>query len=264
MRELVYLSEAKLTQFVRQKKRKRLTGRIKLEGEVRIPGAGSIKAAAPDGAIDKTPDLEEVVLELEVSPRSAGWYTNPQAQPGQWVEFEAALNHTVLPAADGSVAVFTDANTLESADSPRLLLHGSPIHLRGVVAPANMATVTRQFGLAHGSGFDFTLAALSELFNVLEGDKLSSPMGSSLPQRRHSFGVDMAITDFRRGDGEFMWGLLDALERAVFTYNTAAWMSGWARITCVLDDPYGDEQRRLLVATPLYVQYATPPDSNQA
>jgi hypothetical protein len=262
LRELLYLSDAKLTQFVMQK-RKGLANRVKLEGEVKIPGIGGLKAAAPDKSSSGAVDLDTVVAELEVSSRSAGWYTNPDATVGQWVEFELPLNQAVLPAADGSVVIFVDEAVSESVNSPRLLLHGSPEHLRGVVSEANMARVISSYGMAYGSRFEYTLVALAELFSTLDDAGFPSQANASPGQRRHSFGVGHAIRDFNRGEGDFMWGLLETLEDVAFVRNAATWMSGWARITCILKGRDASANRRLITATPLYVQYAVPFDSEQ-
>ncbi|MFG2084490.1 SAVMC3_10250 family protein [Micromonospora tulbaghiae] len=262
MRELIYLSEAKLAQFVSQK-RKSLANRVKLEGEVKIPGIGGLKAAAPDKSSNSGVDLDVVVAELEVSPRSAGWYTNADAKVGQWVEFELPLNQAVLPAADGAVAVFVDEAVRESVNSPRLLLHGSPEHLLGVVSEANMARVVRSYGMAYGSRFEYTLTVLAELFGTLEEAGLPLQGNADSGQQRHSFEVEHAIRGFNRGEGELLWGLLEALEDVAFARNTATWMSGWARITCILPGPRADKSRRLITATPLYVQYATPLETEQ-
>lgn len=98
MRELVYLSVAKLKQFLPE-----LRSRLKFT--LKTPFAGVDIDPTPDATKSQLQHLAKVVAQIE---RSAGWFTDPEVVPGQWVAFEAPLNYVILPNEYGHILIFVD------------------------------------------------------------------------------------------------------------------------------------------------------------
>ncbi|GAA5151366.1 SAVMC3_10250 family protein [Amycolatopsis dongchuanensis] len=118
MRDLVYLSQAKLTQL-----RPTLGGRGRwsrdVDAEVKTP-LGGLKVGR--AAQPPEPHVEAVVARLEAAEPGPLWYPDPAVRPGRWVHFEAELSYAEV----SDSVVF-----LAAGESPRLLLHGSAEHLVG-------------------------------------------------------------------------------------------------------------------------------------
>lgn len=142
MRELIYLSERKLRQFVLGRPR-RWRNRAQVEAEIKFPGIGGVKVgpAVPDRDAKVIPDLEKVISALESSDRAARWFADDDLQPGQWVHFEAPLTYSLL--SDGMryrAVVFIDRDEpttgYPTGGTTRLLMHGSAEHLLGTVNPS--------------------------------------------------------------------------------------------------------------------------------
>lgn len=88
MRELVYLSEAKLSQFLPEKPPwwSRLGRNAKLEVSAPVGKAGldiGEPATKPTEA-----RLAAVIAEIE---KSAKWFDDPVVRPGEWVHFELSI-----------------------------------------------------------------------------------------------------------------------------------------------------------------------------
>jgi uncharacterized protein DUF7019 len=107
VRELVYLSEAKLKQFVAGRPG-RLRGRAQVEGELKVPGIGALRASsmAPDKNVGVVAELEKVTSALEKSDRAATWFADNDVQPGQWVHFDLPLCYTTIADRGARVVVF--------------------------------------------------------------------------------------------------------------------------------------------------------------
>jgi hypothetical protein len=114
VRELIYLSEAKLAQF-RQEPRKWPRLRVR---EIGVPGVGQvgIEAAADSHLDDVIEHLEEI----------AKWYGADGLVPGEWVQFEASLNYSVQELKNLPPVVFFFADELGER---QLIMHGSPEHV---------------------------------------------------------------------------------------------------------------------------------------
>jgi hypothetical protein len=137
MREFLYLSDAKLDQFIPAKKS---WGNwfSRVEGEVKVPFF-SAKIGAPSAETGGNHDhLYRVIDEIESFAR---WYQEDNLRPGDWIAFECNLSSHVVRldpeindlrrfAAFPPIALFVEhsdhANSLR-----RLILHGSPHHLLG-------------------------------------------------------------------------------------------------------------------------------------
>lgn len=130
VREIVYLSESKLRQFVPAPRR--------------VPRTGALRVTTPLGGIDmdapaasaeqgQLRHLRDVSKHVELM---ADWYAQPDLRPGQWVQFEAPLRCVTLGGAHQELVLFVDpagrGRTGSVADEDcRLLMHGSVRHLRG-------------------------------------------------------------------------------------------------------------------------------------
>ena len=116
MRELIYLSDAKLRQFHPER-----GPRLRVR-EIGVPGIGQVGIDQPAGA-----HLDAVVEHLSGIAR---WYTEDDLATGDWVQFETALGYTVTGTDRLPVLLFA-----EPPGEPRLVLHGSPHHLVGGALP---------------------------------------------------------------------------------------------------------------------------------
>lgn len=222
MRELIYLSTVKLRQF-RPDRPAGWRRRVR-EFEGKAPmNLGGIRFSLTDEAV--TADLERVLRYLHVhSAKPPRWYTEDGLEPGQWVQFEARMNHEVVgPAAEPgtTVLVFWEV----PGDAPvRLLLHGSPKHLVSATQtdePSPYSTLSRAPGFLR-------------VFTDLEKDGSPGPRPSLA-----------RVTS-----------LLAELD--TFPAETAHPVSGVARVTVVLRP--GDDAT-IVVASPLYVEYGQGRDS---
>ncbi|MFF3062174.1 SAVMC3_10250 family protein [Streptomyces sp. NPDC057909] len=98
MRELVYLSDRKLGQFVPESRRRWIGRRLTAFRATTPVGGLELEAAADsDSERQKQKHLALVISRIE---EQALWFQDPAARAGRWVYFEAPLNVvvTVLPA----------------------------------------------------------------------------------------------------------------------------------------------------------------------
>lgn len=254
MRELVYLSDRKLEQFLPTLRS--LWPRPKFG--IKTPVVEIAVEPGQDAERGKLKQLARVIAHIE---RSARWFAAPEAGPGQWVHFEAPLNYLVL---DGGpvpgMTLFVDRAT-PSADYPtagatRLVLHCSGSHLRIEDRPRKIATPTGQevaipdpsAAYASGSGV-FTANTINLLLSTLRSQPAPSD-GDVIPPRS--------------GTKQHLPGATAELLRAIdgrVHPETAAWMAGYARITANFTSQANGNARpvRYVIASPLYIEYASPP-----
>lgn len=219
MRELVYLSEAKLRAFRPAPGRRRRAG---LRGEIGVAGLANVGVDLPASVPPDGPTLDEVLDHLTGTPGMLRWYEEENLRPGQWIQFEARLDQIVLELAQPrpvQIALFAEPG---SADGTRLLLHGSPEHLTaaGVSVPPDR-DLNRQPSTAH---------AVRALFAQLD----ESPDG------------DEPLRQFHRRGLAALFRHLDAR----LDPRSAALLSGHARVTVAAGD-FG-----AVVASPLCVEFA--------
>lgn len=237
MRELIYLSEHKLQQFMTNKSPS-WRGRVRVEGDIKIPGIGGVKVGPADPAQDKHTgsDLEKVIKSLESSGRAAGWFADEESQPGQWVYFEAPLSYMVI----GGSVIFLDlgkpTDSYPTGGVVRLMLHGSRIHLTGStsVQEIPMRAIGRSRFYAMMRDLDRYLTAEEE---ELDASTTPATEGESLSYK--------------------LYRIITILDRSMELDHTAAWMAGYARITAILPSTPGIG---LVIATPLYVEYIAEPN----
>jgi hypothetical protein len=243
VRELIYLSDRKLAQFLPSLRQLQRWPRI----AVRTPVVDASWEPAADDRKERQRQLARVVAQIEMT---ASWFSDPVATPGQWIQFEAPLN-CLVPERNRGLLFLLDrpAPTPDypSGGALRLLLHGSAAHLAATVHPAPVATPTTEvevdFGPDMSGPAPFTVDTVGVLLSLLGAQ--SSP----------------ATDRHQAPDGPVLRHLPDAVAALVAAMDarvypeTAAWMTGYARVTVTLDTP-----TRYVIATPLYVEYTTPPN----
>lgn len=254
MRELVYLSESKLAQFLPGPR-----GGWHVKGSVTTP-VGSVDVdpvRGPDA--ERARRLERVIEQVA---RDARWYTDDGLWPGQWIQFEAPLNYGVLDDKYfGQMVVFLDSGSpapnYPAGGTVRLLLHGSGSNLAGAprsVPVADQVEEFRRYSWAGGggqSGFGMSqrpdgYLALAQNVEMLvatmtHAEETPKPRGTPRSAR-----PDLAAATRR---------LIEAFETRMYP-ETAAWMAGYARVTVALREG----ATRYVVASPLNVEHTDPPE----
>ncbi|MEK8108250.1 SAVMC3_10250 family protein [Micromonospora sp. M12] len=245
MRELLYLSHRKLRQFDLGTSRWRRLG-ARLTGEIKLPGFGGVTVGNnnSDGTMSDEPELEAVIAALDNSDRAAQWFTE-DVGPGQWVQFEAPMSYALT---DRGGVVFLDLGEAvpgyPTGGEVRLLLHGSRRH---VVRdePAVQVVTDRQIDTVMGFSAGNPHRLLSRL--LLDLTTADEPLGQN---------ASMAVARVEHKMPGVYARLFQVMDHQLDLPHTAAWMSGYARITAV---PPRVNGKKVVVATPLYVEYGSPP-----
>jgi len=264
MRELVYLSEGKLRQFTSRRLRRKLRDGD-VEGEIKTPIGGLRIGHKPSGGrLDAFDFLERVIAELERSDRAPKWFEDDSVEPGQWVHFEARLRYWIMPEAHFSSAViFKDSYSPWDGD---LFLHGSASNLLGnIPSPTEIDLDGRQIEVGTSpeppstSLYAYKAHAHAEKARIRQGAKQLADGSATEDQHtdRHISRADPVAST-----------ILQAL-RELQGDETAAWMAGIARVTGVFDVSSRERwsystsgRRKVLAASPLYVEYITPPGND--
>lgn len=247
MRELVYLSDRKLEQFLPALRSMWPRPKVNIKTPVVEIGV----EPAPEAERSKLKQLARVIAHIE---RTARWYADPGAAAGQWVHFEAPLNYLVL---DGGpvpgMVLFVDRAT-RSADYPeagstRLILHCSSNHLRVEGRPQKVIPPTgldMEPAAYLGSGAAaFTSNNVDLLIGLLRSQPPAADGRSVVPDHNTGRHLPGATVD-----------LLRAIDGRTHP-ETAAWMAGYARVTACFVG--GTRPTRYVIASPLYIEYAPPP-----
>lgn len=240
MRELVYLSDRKLEQFLPALRSMWPRPKVNIKTPVVEIGV----EPAPEVERAKLKQLARVIAHIE---RTARWYTDPGAAAGQWVHFEAPLNYLVL---DGGpvpgMVLFVDR--VKPGCSDRLILHCSGTHLRIEDRPRKVAPPPGQDvePAAHaGSGAGaFTANTIALLLAILRAQPPAAAGTSVVPNPSTSRHLPGATAELLR--------TIDGRTHP----ETAAWMAGYARVTANF---VGPGSVRHVIASPLYIEYAPPP-----
>ncbi|MER7315759.1 MULTISPECIES: SAVMC3_10250 family protein [Streptomyces] len=145
MQELLYLSDAKLRQFVPEARRRSWIGRrltaLKLSASA-ASFSGNVEIALAEAGAEQN-GADRLASVVEYIDRRAPWYWEPEVRAGTWMYFEAPL-FAFLPMVEGlETVLFTDAppghaQGHEPAHGTRLLLHGSRGHLLAEVPPTTL------------------------------------------------------------------------------------------------------------------------------
>lgn len=235
MRELIFLSQGKLSQF--QHDTPGWWRQIQELG-LRAPfNLGEIRFAHSNQMASRRPSLARVLRHINNSTRPPKWFTDEGLQPGDWIQFEAPLNYKYFEKGKGlgrqirqkySAILFWDVQLADTTCSPaRLLLHGSPENL------------------------------VDRVFIENAQRPIGGKIGPSSPP-----GILSLL-----GEPRMLGHILGMLSESM-PAETASWMSGYARVTMnaqVPRDPSEDHFKnpcivsRVVVASPLYVEYVTAP-----
>ncbi|MFC8094634.1 SAVMC3_10250 family protein [Streptomyces sp. NPDC057301] len=242
LREIVYLSESKLQQFVPEPRRSPRAGALR----VTTPFGGiDMDAPAADGLQGQLRHLRQVSNHVGLV---ADWYAEPGLRPGQWIQFEVPLRCVTLSGANEDLVLFVDSvpgrgSDLATVVNCRLLLHGSVRHLRGR-APMPVDGPALEVGNSVSSLGDAFVTRAGQVVEELTRHR--DPMSTDQDASRVSANLHS------RGVRE----LLRALDDQDLSIDTSALMTGYARVTGTLPCT-SDSAPRCVVASPLVVEYMT-------
>ncbi|WP_109031372.1 SAVMC3_10250 family protein [Streptomyces rubrogriseus] len=238
MREFVYVSDGKLQQFLPKPSRLMRPSAIRLTTPL---GGLDVEPGTPGAERGRLQHLERVDKHLN---SQADWFADPELRPGRWVWFEAPLRFITLRGAYQHLVLFADPApgedpAHEQETGCRLLMHGSARHLLGY-APVTIDGPPLE-GIEGGSSIGTTF--LTTAGHVVQALSLEhNPAADSTPPPS----LDLSGAGVRH--------LVDALDARHEQAGSAALMHGYARVTSVL--PATDSAQRLVVASPLTVEYA--------
>lgn len=240
MQELIYLSDAKLRQFVPEARRRSWIGRrltaLKL-GASAASFSGNVEVALDKAGAEQN-NADQLASVVEYIDRRAPWYWEPEVRAGAWVYFEAPLFAFLPELGRAETVLFTDvppgrAQGHEPPRGTRLLLHGSRGHLLAEVPPTTLR--------APGINRSRLYLAILPLESVAAptADQIDAPAPPRMP----------SASELSLGD---LVGAVSELSDA------AAWMRGYARVSLVTQAPASEMEfgYHLVVATPLFVAYA--------
>ncbi|AXK35881.1 hypothetical protein DVA86_27910 [Streptomyces armeniacus] len=240
MREIVYLSEGKLSAFLPEPRLAVPT--IKLHAGVSMAGI-NVESPATDLQRDLLRHLKRVEKDLA---RRALSHLEPELAPGRWVQFEAPLSWITLRGRFQDLVLFVDPppSPPEAGVTRRLLLHGSARHLSGrppvqVDGPA----LTDLEGGGHSAGKLFVTQAGHVLAELA---RAQGPLG---PDAQDDTSPGPAPSLSRAGIRD----LLTALDAESTEVSTSALMIGYAKVSALL--PATATEGGCLVASPLIVEY---------
>ncbi|MFC8819092.1 SAVMC3_10250 family protein [Streptomyces rochei] len=244
MRELIYLSDRKLSQFRENESPRRRWRRRRVSelGAAAPFGLGELQFALTD-APQGRPTLERVLRHLESTSPKPAEYSEVSPDAGRWVKFKTRMSYQLVrpttgdwsndgeaierPVGPDAVVFWEPHSRVEpwSGAKPRLVLHGSPEHLLGPTAPAEPRDLS--IDRSYPPGF----------MDLLYGNR---------PHNGESPGAALA-------------DLLHQLDGRS-TPQAAGLFTGYARVTFGLEVPFSIGGRRAttraLVASPLYVEHA--------
>ncbi|MFJ1874183.1 SAVMC3_10250 family protein [Streptomyces chartreusis] len=235
MREIVYLSDSKLRQFVPEPRRAARMSALRLTTPL---GGVDMDTPAVDSEQSQLRHLREVHKHVALL---ADWYTDPQLRPGQWVQFEAPLRCVTFSDTHQDLVLFVEPSREGGTDGRcRLLMHGSVRHLRGWnampvegVAPDAMNSAS-SLGSAFIARAGQVVDALIRHRDTMTTDQISRPTAARL-------------------QGQDVQELLHALDDTDDSIDTSAVMTGYARVTGLI--PRTHATSRCVVASPLIVEY---------
>ncbi len=219
---------------------------------MKFPGFGGVKVspAAPGQEATPAPDLDTVISALDSSDRAAKWFADDDVRPGDWVHFEAPISYTQAWFSVIFVDLDQPTESYPTGGAVRLMLHGSDKHIVGNWAEReNYDSAAGDLPEPTGSELLRVWMLLKKFDDVYTDDAGQERSDSAgLPELFSSEGDDPITERFGR--------VLDALSKRLALRQTAAWMAGYARVTAVLAHA---TDRRIITATPLYVEYVSEP-----
>lgn len=214
MRELVYLSQRKLSQFQPERPRGgRFLSRITGVGAKAPLSMGEVSLTLAASTTQSVLQLDKVLDELNNRVRGVQWYEDANIRVGDWAQFEALMNYAVVeePGLPDAPLLFWEPRPNNPGDAPTgpsLLLHASSDGLVG--SPA---------GVSGGIS-----------------NSMSDPtaLSKALRQLRHS--DDPLSKQSNLSDWEWLYVLDSIRQRLDYDYPPfmASWIAGYARITGIL------------------------------
>jgi hypothetical protein len=233
MRELIYLSESKLGQFATAASR----GRVK---------AGSIGAGGVSVGIELGQGSEGEVLASKLekvigflvnrSTRPPLHFTDPEVRRGEWIEFDDFMTLAVVTSSRYDLAICVQQADRFSGDVA-LLLYGAPRHVLPYRQRAGESIDIREL--------DSWVGSLGDIMNDL-GALEATGQDQGLVSEYGAANLFQRVAD-KPGLNAEMQGLARVIdveeEPEAFTYRE------------VEGRPVAHRPSRLVVASPLYIQY---------
>lgn len=247
MRELVYLSHRKLSQFQPERRRGGIFRRITGASAKAPLTLGELSVTFESSNARSIPHLDEVLKELDTRRRGVQWYGSEDVRAGDWMQFEALLTYAVvgedqdLDAGDRPLLFWEPVPPPEEfgrqlpppgSTGPHLLLHASPDGLVGRLSPGD------------------------------EQDNLSEPDGIVRALRHLRHADDSGNAEALAG-ADWIYGIGEIVRYLDFHFPSfmASWLAGYARVTGII--PARDELRAdYILASPLYVERVSEPEND--
>ncbi|MFH9724624.1 SAVMC3_10250 family protein [Streptomyces sp. NPDC017254] len=217
LREFVYLSDGKISQFLSEPGRLRFLGALRLNTPV---GGVDVDAPAADGEWERLRRLKKISKHLE---EKARWFADDELRPRDWMWFEAPLHCVTLRGGYRHMVLFADPvpgqdSEYDDKAACRLLLHGSARHLIGFAPTVVDGPV---LGIDGGSSIGTTfLTTAGHVVRALPVEHDPVAEGTESP--------------FACVNGSGVRDLLTAVDTRNEGAGTAAWMYGFARVTADL------------------------------
>ncbi|WP_194916578.1 SAVMC3_10250 family protein [Catenulispora rubra] len=249
MRELIYLSDAKVQQFLDTDHGRRRRRRINQVGATAPMGLGGLQVSLAEGATEQHPGLADVIRYLEHAKPPLNSFEDTGLRPGQWIRFVAAMSYQVF----SFTPDFSDRRPQAAVPMPPTLLFWNP-------QPVVTRMPTRQWPtrlLLHGSPQHLTGGRPS----AAEPDDASVIKSGTDPMTVVAFLRALAHEEVSFSFAERLGRLLSRLDDR-YPAEIAAPVAGYARVTAVVRTfPEGEgsdnaEQATVVVATPLLVEFA--------
>ena len=233
MRELLYVSDAKLKNFVDEGRSMRLP---KMSGEAEVSVLEALKLkfsiAGSDGYSDAATlrevlkRIDRVLKHLDNSEDPPLWFEDQKADVGDWVQFEGRFAYAAL---QGAVLAWQFDQHSETADrGVSLLLHGSAKHMVG----------------KSGRDLDELAPAPSRWHRVrrLLPRLLEEISDGSFTATERSAGLDVLLMEAKY------------VLRQAAQYSDGAKMAGFARVTHVHKRTGQQIEHVDIYASPLYIE----------
>lgn len=252
LRELIYLSQRKLDNFVEPRSIVSALQRFKRFETSAIELASfALESHPPLEGQDRLSQIKK--LERVIKKISPSDLQDPNLTAGQWVEFESTMSHAVLDSRYMQGTIFLSSKTSDLQEGlPRLLLHGSTDHYLGG-KPRKLQLdrdVEKRRFVDDNSGGRYVTTLAHNVEHVVDALEESLSLSEPPPP------ILETEESFKQGVRK----LLAALNKN-FNPLLAVRLSGLARLTCNPIPIAPDLGKRaklpspLLIGTPLYVEH---------
>ncbi|MEV4009604.1 SAVMC3_10250 family protein [Nonomuraea angiospora] len=254
MREIVYLSEPKLAAFIEESRKPAWWRRMNIDVELSLPMFGKIAASSPGASAGvRHPTLDEVIGRIDNDGLAPTWLEPDSIEVGDWFYFECRLSWTIIGSHVPTVLFVHHGRHSDSAKGITLLMHGSAGHLHSQprTSPSRRHPRARFLQKPQPSEprqtgkWSQLLGQLAYILTDHQTPRWDAYIGSDFPP---AYEVTNFLTELERNDSSLLW-------------LGEAYTSGYAKLTVNHDQlrVRGFPSTRVLVATPLYVEYETRP-----